>query len=147
MIDELDRKIIRALNRNARKSFREVAKELGTSVTAVIGTVKKLEAAGAIKGYVPVVDREHFGAGLVAIIAARISKGKLIETQKRISRDAHVSAVYDVTGEWDSFIIGHFAGREDLNGFIKSLLAIPFVDRTVTHIVLNVVKEDPRAAV
>lgn len=147
MIEELDRKIVRALNQNARKSFREVAKDVGASVTAVINTVKKLEAAGAIKGYVPLVDREHFGIGLMAIVAVRISKGKLIETQKRISRDPHVSAVYDVTGDWDSFIIGHFAGREDLNGFIKNLLALPFVDRTVTHIVLNVVKDDPRAGV
>ncbi len=147
MIDDLDRKIVRALNANARKSFREIAKELRASVPAVINTVKKLEAAGAIRGYAPIVDPEHFGLGLTAIVAARISKGKLLETQRRISRDRHVSAVYDVTGEWDSFIVGHFAGREDLNGFVKKLLAIPTVDRTVTHIVLNVVKDEPRIAV
>jgi DNA-binding Lrp family transcriptional regulator len=147
MIDELDRKIIRVLNTNARRSFREIAKEVGTSVTAVIHTVKKLEAAGAVKGYVPVVDPGYFGIGLAAIIAVRISKGKLLETQKRIARDLHVAAVYDVTGDWDSFIIGRFTGREDLNGFIKGLLALPHVDRTVTHIVLNVVKEEPRIAV
>ena len=49
-----------------------------------------------------------------------------------------------MTGDWDSFIVGRFSGREDLNGFIKGLLAIPHVDRTMTHIVLNVVKEEPR---
>ncbi|MCX6570903.1 MAG: Lrp/AsnC family transcriptional regulator [Candidatus Aminicenantes bacterium] len=147
MIDELDRKIVRVLNANGRKSFREVAKEVGTSATAVINTVKKLEAAGAVRGYVPVVDPEYFGFHLAAIIAVRISRGKLLETQKRISRDVHVAAVYDVTGDWDSFIIGRFTDREDLNGFIKKLLAIPYVDRTVTHLVLNVVKEDPRVAV
>ncbi|MBE3111394.1 MAG: Lrp/AsnC family transcriptional regulator [Acidobacteria bacterium] len=147
MIDELDRKIIRVLNANGRKSFREVAKEVGTSATAVINTVKKLEAAGAVRGYVPVVDPEYFGFHLAAIVAVRISRGKLLETQKRISLDVHVAAVYDVTGDWDSFIIGRFTDREDLNGFIKKLLAIPYVDRTVTHIVLNVVKEDPRVAV
>jgi DNA-binding Lrp family transcriptional regulator len=75
------------------------------------------------------------------------SKGKLLETQKRIAQDPHVAAVYDVTGDWDSFILGRFTGREDLNGFIKGLLAIPHVDRTVTHLVLNVVKEDPRVPV
>jgi DNA-binding Lrp family transcriptional regulator len=144
MIDELDRKIVRALNGNARKSFREIAKEVGTSAPSVIHAVKKLEAAGAIKGYVPVVDPEYFGIGLGAIIAVRISKGKLLETQKVIARDPHVAAVYDVTGDWDSFIVGRFSSREDLNGFIKGLLAIPHVDRTVTHIVLNVVKEEPR---
>jgi DNA-binding Lrp family transcriptional regulator len=147
VIDELDRKIVRVLNANARKSFREIAKEVGSSATAVIHTVKKLEAAGALKGYAPIVDPDYFGIGLAAIIAVRISKGKLIETQKRIARDPHVAAVYDVTGDWDSFIIGRFTGREDLDGFIKGLLAIPHVDRTVTHIVLNVVKEEPRIAV
>ena len=147
MIDELDRKIIRVLNENARKSFREVAKEVGTSATAVIHTVKKLEAAGAVKGYVPVVDPEYFGIGLAAVIAVRISKGKLIETQKRIAQDPHVATVYDVTGDWDCFIFGRFTGREDLNDFIKGLLAIPHVDRTVTHLVLNVVKEEPRIPV
>jgi DNA-binding Lrp family transcriptional regulator len=147
MIDELARKVVRVLNVNARKSFREVAKEIGTSATVVIHTVKKLEAAGAIKAYVPVVDPEYFGLPLTVLIAVRISKGKLLETQKRISRDARVAAVYDVTGDWDSFIIGRFAGREDLNAFIKGLLALPNVDRTVTHIVLNVVKEEPRVSV
>ncbi len=124
MIDELDRKIIRVLNANARKSFREIAKDVGTSVTAVIHTVKKLEAEGAIKGYVPVVDPEYFGVGLTAIIAVRISKGKLIETQKRIAQDPHVASVYDVTGDWDCFIVGRFTEREDLNGFVKVVNAM-----------------------
>jgi DNA-binding Lrp family transcriptional regulator len=147
MIDELDRKIVRVLNVNARKSFREIAKEVGTSAPAVIRTVKKLEEAGAVRGYAPVVDPAYFGLGLGAIIAVRISKGRLLETQKRIAQDPHVAAVYDVTGDWDSFIVGRFSGREDLNGFIKGLLGFPHVDRTVTHIVLNVVKEEPRVPV
>jgi len=58
-----------------------------------------------------------------------------------------VTAVYDVTGDWDSFVIGYFAGREDLNGFVKKLLARPCVDRTMTHLVLNVVKEERRVRV
>lgn len=147
MIDELDRKIVRALNGNARKSFRVIAKEVGTSAPSVIHAVKKLEAAGAIRGYVPVVDPEYFGLGLAAVVAVRISKGRLIETQKRIAQDPHVAAVYDVTGDWDCFIVGRFADREDLNVFIKGLLAIPHVDRTVTHLVLNVVKDEPRVPV
>jgi len=147
MIDELERKIVRAMNRNARRSFREIARDVGSSATAVINAVRKLESVGAIKGYIPVVDPRHFGFHLVAIIAVRISQGKLIETQEKISEDSHVSAIYDVTGEWDSFIVGHFANSEDLNGFIKKLLSFRNVDRTVTHIVLNVVKDEKRVPV
>jgi DNA-binding Lrp family transcriptional regulator len=147
MIDELARKIVRVLNANARKSYREVAKDVGTSVTAVINTVKKLEDAGAIRGYVPAVNPEYFGLRLTAVIAVRISQGKLLDTQRKISRDPRVMAVYDVTGDWDSFVIGYFRDHEDLNSFIKKLLALPYIDRTLTHIVLNVVKEERRVPV
>lgn len=147
MIDELERKIVRAMNQNARKSFREIAKELGTSATAIVNKVKKLETSGVIRGYIPIVRAEYFGLELTAVIALRISKGKLLETQQRISEDRRVVAVYDVTGEWDSLVIGRFRGRDDLNDFIKGILSLPYVDRTVTHLVLNVVKEEKRVPV
>ncbi len=146
-MEELEKKIIRVLNQNSRKSFREIAKEIGTSAPVVINKVKKLEEQGAIKGYIPVLDPEYFGYTLMAVIALRISHGKLIETQEKIAEDPHVLAIYDVTGEWDSIVIAHFKGREDLNMFIKTILAQKYVDKTVTHIVLNVVKDERRLVV
>ena len=147
MPDELDQKIIRELNRNARQSFREIAKAVGTSVTAVINRIKRFEEGRIIKGYIPVVDQEYFGLNLIAIIALRISQGKLLETQEQIAEDRRVMAVYDITGEWDSLVIAYFKDRQELNGFIKSLLSQKNVDRSVTHIVLNVVKEERRILV
>lgn len=147
MIDELDKKIIRVMNQNARKSFREIAKEVGTSVTAMIHTVKKLEGIGAIKGYIPLIEPAHFGFDLAAVIALRISPGKLLEAQKKIAVDSHVAAVYDITGEWDSLVIAYFQGRDDLNRFIKKLNTVRYIDRTVTHIVLNTVKDERRVLV
>jgi DNA-binding Lrp family transcriptional regulator len=147
MVAELDRKIVRSMNISARKSFREIAKETETSVTAVINAVKKLESVGAIKGYIPVLNPESFGYSLTAVIALRISQGKLLETQKKIAADPRVAAVYDVTGEWGSFIIALFHGRDDLNAFLKKLNTMPFVDRTVTHIVLNTIKDERRVRV
>ncbi len=146
-MEELELKIVRALNQNSRKSFREVAKEIGTSAPAVINKVKRLEKEGAIKGYIPVLDPEYFGFTLMAVVALRISDGKLIEAQEKIAEDPRVLAIYDVTGEWDSIVIAHFKGREDLNKFIKTILAQKYVDRTVTHIVLNVVKDERRLIV
>ena len=147
MIDELEKKVVRALNVNARKSFREVARDVGSSVTAVIHKVRRLEESGAIKGYIPVLDPALFGFDLIAIIAVRISTGKLLETQKKIAEESCLAGVYDVTGEWDSLLIGHFRDRTELNDFIKRLLSLPHVDRSVTHIVLNTVKEERRLPV
>ncbi len=144
MIEELELKIVRSLNKNSRKSFREIAKEIGTSAPVVINKIKRLEEQGAIKGYIPILDPEYFGFNLIAIVGIRISDGKLIETQEKIAEDSHVFAIYDVTGEWDSIVIAHFKSRDDLNSFIKNVLAQKYVDRTVTHIVLNVVKDERR---
>ncbi len=146
-MDDLDKKIIRALNQNARKSFREIAKEVDSSVTAVIHRIRKFEEAGVLKGFIPVVDMEYFEKRIIAIIALRISQGKLIETQKKIAEDDRVAAVYDVTGDWDSFVLAYFKDRPDLNDFIKTLLSHKNVDRSVTHLVLNVVKEERRILV
>lgn len=146
-MDDLDRNIIRALNENARRSFRDVARDLGTSVTSVIHRVKRFEETGVIKGYIPLVDLEAFDLKLIAIIGLRISQGRLIEAQRQIAEDPRVSAVYDITGDWDSIVIGYFRDREDLNDFVKGLLSRRHVDRTVTHIVLNVVKEERRIPV
>ena len=147
MVDEWEKKIVGALNLNSRKSFREIAKEVGISAPAVIDKVKKLEESGAIKGYIPILDPKYFGYDMTAIIAIRISHGKLIETQEMIAEDNRVFAVYDVTGEWDSIVCGHFRDRDDLNKFTKSLLSQRYVERTVTHIVLNVVKDERRLIV
>jgi DNA-binding Lrp family transcriptional regulator len=147
MIDDLGRKIIGIMNVNARQSFREIAKAAGTSVTAVIHKVKQMESSGAVQGYIPLVNAAAFGLDMTAIIALRISKGKLLETQRRIAEDPRVSAVYDITGEWDSLVIGRFGSRDDLNAFIKKLLSLPNVDRSVTHLVLNTVKEERRVLV
>jgi len=144
MVDDLEIKIVRALNENSRKSFREIAKEIGSSAPAVINKIKRLEELGAIKGYIPILDPEYFGYNLMAVIAIRISHGKLIETQEKIAEDPRVFAIYDVTGEWDSIVIGRFQGREDLNNFVKSILAQKYVDRTFTNIVLNVVKNEQK---
>ncbi len=145
--DDIDRAILRVLNRNARKSFREVAKETGASVTGVIQRIKKLEESGIIKGYIPVVDPEAFDVHLIAVIELRISQGKLLETQERIAKDSRVIAVYDLTGEWDSLLVGYFKDRDDLNQFIKTVLSMKNVARSVTHVVLNVVKEERRILV
>jgi len=55
-----------------------------------------------------------------------------------------VIAVYDITGDADTIVIAKFKDRKSLSSFVKKLLEIPNVENTVTHIVLNTVKEDDR---
>lgn len=143
-MDKLDSNIIQSLNTNARKSFRHIAKELKVSLSTISNRVKRLEEEGIIERYIPVVNIGKVGYDLTAIINIKITHGKLIELQEKISKDNHVSAVFDITGDWDSLIIAHFKDRRDLNSFIKKILSMDHIERSNTQIVLNIVKDEKR---
>ncbi len=146
-MDDLDLKIIASMNENARKSFRQMAKELGVSMSTVANRVRRMEDDGVIKGYAPVLDPQKFGFDLLAVIGMRISRGKMISVQDNISKNSNVVNVYDITGDWDSMIVARFHNRRELNKFIKWISSMEFVERTYTQIVLNIVKEEVRLPV
>jgi len=147
LLDDLDVAILRRLNHNARKSFRDIARELEVSISTVSNRVKRLEAEGVVLGYAPILDEKKLGYDVLAVIGIRISKGKLLEVQRKIAREDRVVEVYDVTGEYDSVIVARFRNTRDLDAFIKKLVAMENVERTYTQVVLNVVKQEKRSPV
>ena len=143
-MDELDRKILHSYLMDARLSFRELGLKLGVSTTTIQSRTNKLEKAGIIRGYSAVFDHEKIGFQLTAITEVSVSKGKLLELEREVAKMPQVLAVYDVTGLTDAIVIAKFKSRDDLSKFTKALLAMPFVERTNTHMVLTTVKEDFR---
>ncbi len=143
-LDEVDEKILNQYLKDARLSYREIAKRINVAVGTVLSRTKKMEEEGVIQGYTVVLDDEKLGYHLTAVTEVTVSKGKLVEVEKEIAKLTSTCAVYDVTGLTDAFIIGKFKNRQELSIFTKALLALPHVERTNTHLVLNTVKEDFR---
>lgn len=143
-IDDTDRRILVELIRDCRRSYRAIAKRAGTSVGTVLTRIRRMEKTGVIKGYAAILDQERLGYQLTVIAEITVSKGKLLEMEEAIGRLPNTCAVYDVTGLTDAVVVAKFHSREELSRFTKSLLAMPFVDRTNTHVVLTTVKEDFR---
>ena len=143
-LNEIDIKILQGLLEDARFSSRQIAKKVGVSVGTVLARIKKMEHEGIIKRYAALLDHEKLGYELTVVTEITVSKGKLVETEKEIAKIPNVCSVYDVTGLTDAVIIAKFKGREDLGQFTKRLLALPYIERTNTHVVLSTVKEDFR---
>jgi DNA-binding Lrp family transcriptional regulator len=144
VMDETDVKILKSLVADARLSSRQISKKSGVSIGTVLTRMKKLEREGFIRGYSAVVDHEKLGYILTALIEITVSKGRLLEMENEIARMPNVCTVYDVTGLTDAFVIAKFKSREDLSSFAKRLLALPYVERSNTHVVLTTIKEDFR---
>jgi DNA-binding Lrp family transcriptional regulator len=70
-MDELDDKILEKLNENARKSYREIARELNISLTTVSNRIKKMEDEKVIERYIPLINQEKIGYDLTAVINVR----------------------------------------------------------------------------
>jgi DNA-binding Lrp family transcriptional regulator len=143
-LDETDIKILKALVLNARLSSRQIAQKLGIATGTVLARIRNLEKTGVIKGYSAIIDYEKLGYELTAITEITVSKGKLIELEKEIAKFQNVCCVYDITGLTDAMVIAKFKTRKELSDFTKTLLKMPFVERTNTHLVLTTVKEDFR---
>ncbi len=145
MVDELDLRILQQLSKNARQSYRQIARKIHVSTGTVLTRIKRLEDDGVIREYTVMLNTEGLGYQLTALTEIVVSKGKLLEMEREIARFPSVCAVYDITGTTDAIVIAKFRNREELSAFTKSLLAMPFVERTNTHLVLTTVKEDFRA--
>jgi DNA-binding Lrp family transcriptional regulator len=143
-LDDIDRKLLRELLKDSRRSYRDLAKAIGVSAATVINHVQRLESAGVITDYTVMLDHERLGYELTVITEITVSRGKLIETQREIAKLPYVCGVYDVTGEIDSIVIAKFRNRRELSEFPKDLLSMEYVERTNTHVVLNTMKEDFR---
>jgi DNA-binding Lrp family transcriptional regulator len=143
-IDELDRRILSILCEDSRVSSRKIAQRCKVSVGTVLSRIKRMEQAGIIRGYTTLLDHERLGYELTAIAEITVSKGKLLEMEQAISKHPNVCAVYDITGLTDALVIAKFRTREELSKFTKGMLAMPFIERTNTHLVLTTMKEDLR---
>ena len=141
MLDDTDRRIISVLQSDARASMRSIAEQAGVSLGTVSNRVHRLEDAGVIRGYTVQLNPELSGWELTVVIGLRIQKGRLIEIQEKIAQDNRIYSAYDVTGEFDSMIIARAKDRRDIDDLTKNVISIDGVESSVTHLVLNTVKE------
>jgi len=128
---DLDIEILKKLSVDGRISLRRLARDL-----------EEMEEKGIIKDYGIHIDYEELGYKIIALIEITVSKGKMLEVENIIAQNPNVFAVYDITGTYDALILARFKKRAKLSEMIKNVIhASPYVERSNTHIVLNVIKE------
>jgi len=140
-LDELDIMILERLLKDSRKSLRSIAKEIGTPTSTVHERVRRLVNMGVIKRFTAELDTKVLGMDVTALILVSVEGAYITEVEKVLSAFEQVIAVYDITGEFDVAVIAKFRSIDELNSFIKAVLKMPHVKRTVTSVVFNVVKE------
>jgi len=140
--DNTDKRILNALTENSRLSLRQIAEKVKVSVATVMHRLNKLGKEGILKKYTAKIDYEKIGYDVEVMIEIRISKGRLLDVEKKIAVHPNVFAVYDVTGAFDAVILARFRNRRQMDNFLKKIQTYEFVERTETKLILKTIKEE-----
>jgi Lrp/AsnC family leucine-responsive transcriptional regulator len=137
-LDDLDRRLLDALQTNARSTFAELGALVGLKPPAVHDRVKRLEARGYIRGYAARLDGRRLGLGLAAFISVYTTPDIDYERfHASVASLSEVTELHSVAGE-ESFVIKVLTrSTSHLDQFLSRLKAVPGIARTKTTVVLS----------
>ena len=116
-MDHIDRRILRALQKNSAQSQRELAEEVGLSQNACWRRLKALEESGLITGHTIRLDAKRVGLGLTVfvMIRTRHHSAEWLETFRReVQAIPNVIDFYRIAGDYDYMLK---VVAEDMNDF------------------------------
>ncbi|KIN65075.1 Transcriptional regulator [Sulfitobacter noctilucicola] len=118
-IDELDRRILAQLQRDAAQSLDSLGEKVGLSRNACWRRIGALEKAGIIKGRVTLLDADKLNLGLTVFIQVRTSSHGadwLKEFSTATKSMPEIMGVYRMSGDLDYLIRAQVA---DMAGYDK----------------------------
>lgn len=136
-MEEVDQLIVAALCRDGRRSYTDLADQVGLSVSAVHQRVRRLEQRGVIRGYAAVVDTTALGLPLTAFISIKpIDPAAPDDAPDRLAHLAAIEACHSVAGEESYILKVRVAGPTQLEALLQEIRAAANVS-TRTTVVLS----------
>lgn len=140
-LDDIDRKIIRALVADARLSFRDLGERVHLSPNATAERVRRLQDLKVISGFHAKVDRAQLGAPLDAYIDIRLrSETSASSFEAWAVKIAGVMTFAVVTGEFDCRVRVACKDQTDLMRLVEELRAGGTIQGTNTTVICREVE-------
>jgi len=146
-LDAIDRKILRALVRDARLTNNNLAEQVGLSASPCWQRVKRLESDGYIQGYTALLDQSLLGASETVIIEVTLERhdDEIFESfGNAMAKMPEVLEVYLTTGEYDYLIKVAVDGTKGYEEFLrKKLYKVPGIRHSRSSFTLRCLKHAP----
>ena len=145
-MDDLDKKIIVALQTSARMKNVDLARDLGIAPSTVMERIRRLEESGMIQGYRGIINPDRLGLTIQAFIAVSLDRHEvelIREFEKKIKQISHVRACYHMTGSFDYLLFVVARNQQQLGELVKKWIAsIPGIGTVETFLMLSEIKPD-----
>jgi Lrp/AsnC family leucine-responsive transcriptional regulator len=136
-VEDLDRQIVRLLAADGRRSYTDLAKDTGLSVSAVHQRVRRLEKRGVLRGYRAIVNPDEVDLPLTAFVSIKpIDPAAPDDAPDRLAHLAAIEACHSVAGEESYILKVRVAGPAALEGLLQEIRAAANVS-TRTTVVLS----------
>ena len=125
-LDEIDTTILRILQKDSKKTAKEIANKLNMTASPVYERIRRLEKQGFIKKYVAILDKKLIDRSVTTIcqVSMRYHNEAFIENfEEQIQNLEEVQECYHMAGEVDFILKINTQGLEDYHNFVKYKLS------------------------
>lgn len=124
-LDIIDLKLLKLLQNNSRLTTKELASEVGLSISPVYERVKRLENEGYIDRYVALLNPKKLNLGFIAYVTVKLSKQTnqgASDFVNVVQQIAEVTECYSVAGRFDYLMKVYAPTMEYYRSFVLDVL-------------------------
>lgn len=126
VLDSTDKTILRILQKDSKKTAKEIANKLNLTASPVYERIRRLEQQGYIKKYVAILDKKLIDRSVTTIcqVSMRYHNEAFIEKfEEQIQGLEEVQECYHMAGEVDFILKINTQSLEDYHNFVKYKLS------------------------
>jgi Lrp/AsnC family leucine-responsive transcriptional regulator len=124
-LDEIDRKILRLLQRDAHMTAQAIGEAVGLSASPCLRRIRILEREGVLRGYVGLVDQKKVGLPVSVFVSVKLERQREEELEAfnaAVSQWPEVVEAYLMTGQQDYLLRVAAADLDAYERFLKTKL-------------------------
>ncbi|RKE52315.1 Lrp/AsnC family transcriptional regulator [Sphingobacterium detergens] len=124
-LDEIDKKLLRLLQEDAKQTSKELSHKLALSVTAVYERVRKLENSGVISRYVALLNKQKIAKDFMVLCHVKLTQHKkeyIQQFEREVMDLQEVTECFHVSGDYDYILKICVRDMEDYRHFMLSKL-------------------------
>lgn len=134
LLDDIGLHLLRELQRDARLSFADLARQVGLTAPAVAERVRRMEANGLIQGYRAEVNRAALGLKMTAFVRLRTHPGRDRDLEHFAAAQPEVLECHEVAGD-ESYLMK--VGAADVQHLNRLLVLLSAFGATHSTMVLT----------
>ncbi len=143
-MDSIDKKLLKLLQTDSKKTTKELSLKLDLSVTAVYERIKKLEREGIIQNYVALINRSKVDKGFIVFCHIKLiqhTREFLTKFENQVVKLSEILECHHVSGDYDYILKIAVKDMEEYREFlVTKLTTLEHIGSTHSTFMISEVK-------